>query len=785
MNRNIRISIIVAVFLLGAIIMFLPQLSGSAFFWEDFAEQVYPVQNYAAVETALGNVPLWNPFSFGGMPFLADPQVGWFYPLNRLMGLFVSDGVLPVGIVQLFIILHFLIAQIAMFFFLRDLKRSYAAAMLGAVGYSFSMIFMCHVFHPMMIYQFAWFPLAFSLFKKALDKRCILYGLWSGLVFAMMFHAGHPQTTVYLLLITIFYFLWDFISNLRNKQFESGRAIAQFVAAAAVVGIVATGIYMVQLLPTRQLQANAVRSEMTYEKTAEGSLEYKQIFQSVIPKLFGEIKGNNNTPQAGNSFHLSQKGNPLPYYYYWDTGYYFGIAILLLGLVGALAGFKKKVPAFMIFIAIFGIFYALGNNFFLHPILNKLPVLNYFRMPGRIMIIAVFAFSSLAAYGFDYLSDANYKSSKRRNTLFWASVFPVLVIGGTILSIIPNLIDTPQSSLSFVKGQAGLALLFFLITLAGSFMLLKVKKTATIFAIGSFLTLALFIDLYLSGHELNIRSEKIDDMTGRSVPFSIKSEYELPQTLKGTIIPNLPKDIFRTNTRIPKPINYPVIKRNAGMINRVLMTDGYNQLNLDYRIPPFENRQDANDMLNVRYVFQVNDGGIVFYDNQKTTYGAFRMYHDYKVMSPAEQKEDIKNLAHDYRKTVLLDGTPTLKMPAMQNDSTTINSQIQCKEYESNHITCEVQTDENGIMVFSEIWYPAWVAYIDGQKTPVYRANYSLRAIEVPAGKHTIEMRYESEAFQKGGMISMLTLIFSILGLIGFAVGSRIKKCKQEKSCSN
>src|ERR1051326_1606754 len=66
-----------------------------AFFWEDFIYQYYPFRNFAAVSMNNGQLPLWNPFTFNGMPFQADIQTAVFYLPNLLLTLFVSSGRLP------------------------------------------------------------------------------------------------------------------------------------------------------------------------------------------------------------------------------------------------------------------------------------------------------------------------------------------------------------------------------------------------------------------------------------------------------------------------------------------------------------------------------------------------------------------------------------------------------------------------------------------------------------------------------------------------------------------
>ena len=91
----------------------------------------------------------------------------------------------------------------------------------------------------------------------------------------------------------------------------------------------------------------------------------------------------------------------------------------------------------------------------------------------------------------------------------------------------------------------------------------------------------------------------------------------------------------------------------------------------------------------------------------------------------------------------------------------------------------ESESAENGIAVFSEVYYKTWRAFIDGEEVPVLRANYILRAIEIPAGKHQIEFRCKDELLQKTQSISVVTSVFIILILLllgGFGIYRKIRE---------
>ncbi len=96
---------------------------------------------------------------------------------------------------------------------------------------------------------------------------------------------------------------------------------------------------------------------------------------------------------------------------------------------------------------------------------------------------------------------------------------------------------------------------------------------------------------------------------------------------------------------------------------------------------------------------------------------------------------------------------------------------ISLQSYEPNYLVYESQTDSEALAVFSEIYYPyGWNAFIDGQPAKHLCANYVLRAMPVPAGKHKIEFRFQPKTYETGNTIAMIgsLLLFASIGLTGY-----------------
>jgi len=751
--------IISVVFALTTVIFFWDHLFGDVYFWEDFAEYVFPTQTFAAREFA-GGIPFWNPYTFLGMPFYADLQVGFLYPLNRVLSLFVTDSArLPIGAVQFITIFHFFIAQIAMYYFARYFKISSWGAIISAISYGFSMIMVCHVIHPMMLNHLAWFPLVSMFFIKGIQSGDLRATIWSGLILGISMLSGHPQTVLYEGLFLLIIFLWIFKPN---TNFKSGKSIAKILIAGILPIIIAAGIFSVQYLPSKVLAENSQREEISYEKATEGSLQFSQIVSAVVPNIFGQVTGDRSERPT---FFLKFKGaNQI--HFYWETAFYFGVAALILGLFAFTYLFKNRIGALFAFIAGFGFLYALGENFIVFDIFSGLPLFGSFRNPGRIMFYVVLAFSVLSGFGFDILWK-EIKSKAAMKRLIIVTALPLLIAILTASGIMGSALDAPEVISSEIIGYGMVSLFFILSIFAFSFAINKDYLNPIVGA--SAIIILLFIDLNIAGGDFNKSPNNPEDI------------YTLNQQLKQTLKPNPPDDIFRVSMRLYNP-SFMAMNRNQGMMDEIMLIEGYNPLILQKVLPPApeldaeRSRRLVHNLYNVKYDIAIDprQGGATFIEHPDRYQRAW-LVNDYKVMTSEEVEATMKSDYFDYNQIVFLESKPIFGKKSDFSGS----NYVKCLEYENNLIKYEVNAEQNSILVFSEIFYPEWVANIDGEDVDIIRANYSFRAIAVPPGKHIIEMKFESSAFNNGLIISILTFVISISLLVFMSIISKKKDKSQ------
>ena len=130
----------------------------SSFFWEDFLYQYYAFRSFAAVSLAGGQLPLWNPYTFNGMPFQADIQSAIFYIPNLLLTFFAHGGRLDFWWVELSIVLHFALAGSCMCLLAECFGVGRWYALFAGIAYCLSGFMVGHLIHQGFIYQAAWLP---------------------------------------------------------------------------------------------------------------------------------------------------------------------------------------------------------------------------------------------------------------------------------------------------------------------------------------------------------------------------------------------------------------------------------------------------------------------------------------------------------------------------------------------------------------------------------------------------------------------------------------------------
>lgn len=748
---ELRTPWVLGIFSLVTVIFFWSHLSGSAFLWEDFKEFTYPNEVFAARNFMNGSLPFWNPFSFNGMPFLADLQIGFFYPGNILMYV-LSGGTLGVWLAQFVVILHYPLAMFGAWKLSRSLGISSWGSLVSGLAYGLTGMMVVHMIHPNVVEHLAWFPLIFYFFRRGLVERSWFHALAAGTTLGVAMLTGHPQSALYIVLFLFAYTCYQFVADIRSQDAAPRTGgVVQALLCAALPIAVGVGFFAIQLLPSQELAGLSERAVMPYEKTLEGKLEMGQLLTVVAPKYFGTAGGNEAKAQENPWWFPPEKR-----YFYWETAIYFGVTTLLLSIVGLASRRLGGMGWFLAAMGALGLFYALGDGFFVHPIMGRLPLFSSFRIPTRMAIYLSLGAAVLAGAGVDRMVRGVADNGLARVALIAGGV--VVAMALFVVTGMANTMFNPPEALIAGRGATGVpGLLLGALTALVAWLALRDKISAT--ATGGVVVALVIIDLALFGIGQNSAKENPE----KDVYAAADAQFTM---LKATP----PDKLFRVSMRNEQGMLMP---RNQGPYSGIMLYEGYNPLLLARRVPPTASVSDAFDLLDIRYGLGMDSAtgntGLV---ERPTALPHARMVYNAVVVPPAEAKEKLAGGSIDTRSTVMLEEDPGLKLDGTGTGTATII------DYSAGHIAVDVKSDKGGVLVLSEIWYPAWQVTVDGAPAKLLQANYSLRGVAVAAGNHRVEMVYESTAFSTGRVVTIVTAVVAVAGMVVLA---RRKKSPEDE----
>lgn len=356
--------------LLAALILvfyWTPLTSPSATIQWDAVDTHYSPQKYFADRVHRFELPFWTPYVFSGFPFLADPQVGAFYPLNWP---FFLLGITPRAI-QWELALHAWLACAGAFLLLRRLVENRVAALLGACAYGLSGFFAGHSSHVGIFQGASLLPWLLLWLHRALESSFLRFAALGGLTGAMIVLAGHFQTALY-----AFAALGLFAAAELLHRPKAWRRVAGFVLlVVALAGVLSA----IQTLPGLELTAASIRAGADFGASREGILELRALLGLVWPDALGILSGSYRGPADITQYC-----------------FYAGVLLLPLAALGLRdAGVRLRALLLIVPAA----WYMLGPAAGLYRLGAWLPGFHQVRSPVNGWFVAALGLAVLAAAG--------------------------------------------------------------------------------------------------------------------------------------------------------------------------------------------------------------------------------------------------------------------------------------------------------------------------------------------------------------------------------------------------
>ncbi len=699
----------------------------------DFVDQFWAFGVFEVRQLFDGHLPLWNPYTYGGHPFVADIQAAVFYPPSLLTALFSAPWQFAIYALELEAIAHVFLASFFTYLFAKRLLGHRFAALVAALVFTYGGYLTSYPIQQLAILEVqVWLPLILWLLSIAWEKWDRRgegrWFIWAGLAFGVSVLAGHPQSSMYVFYLCLLY-----------SALESYRAAGKLwhkIGLFCLFLVTGIGVAAVQLVPSVEYMLVSTRAGGTYEEMA-GGFPLHDLLQVLLPGVLGGW-------------------SPL----------YVGILPLLLVALGIYLVRDRRV-FFWSALALVALLLSLGGSTFLYsPFYVLVPGFSIFRGQERVAFVFSFAMAMLAGYGARVLFESMSDGRRERMRAFSWGLLPAVV--ASLILVVAFLYGWARAGLA-VDSPFG-ALLNRSILLA-VFLLLGVgcifarrREFGGMRLLMVVTGLVVVFDLFTVNWQNNVQERNPQEEYG-------------PRVLLAPV--QADDDSFRVYNDWRLPGNY-------GMVYEVEDIGGASPLRLQWydELASAVPEERLWELLNVKYVITGRRSLLpvseVLYEEplgEGTTYlhrledflPRAWVVHQAQVLRGKEALELLADPDFDPLAMVVLEEEPSAPLPTRAGGS---ESTVTIVEREPTRVVLEAECADRGILVVSEVYYPGWRAYIDGEETRIHRANHALRAVELEAGFHRVQLVYDPVSFKIGLVISAGTLI----AVAGAAARSRIRR---------
>ena len=764
----------------------------------------------------------WTNSIFGGMPtYQMSPSYDSTDMLKGIENLY--HLYLPTYVWYVFVML------LGFYILLRAFDFKVWMATLGAIIWAFSSYFFIIIAagHIWKLITLAYIPPTIAGMVWCYRGKCLMGGLVTALFVALQIMSNHVQMTYYFLFVMLFMVIAYGVQAFRENTLAF---YLKRTGVLIVAGLLGVCINLSNLYHTYEYSKESMRgkSELVKENSAnqtDSGLERDYITQwsygigETFSLLVPNVKGGASVPLAANEKAM-EKANPMYGSIYSQLGQYWGEQPGTSGPV--------YVGAFVVFLFILGLFivkgpmkWALlaatilsillswGKNFmgFTDFFIDYVPMYNKFRAVSSILVIAEFTIPLLAMLALkEVISTPTIIKERKKDFLIsfgltgglalLFAIFPRVFFPSYVSTmemnalqsipadqLMPLLANLEEMRMSLFTSDA---LRSFFIILIGVNLILAygMGKLKPNVLIGALAVLCL-VDMW-DVNKRYLYDEQFVEKEVQTQGFqqTETDKFILEDEALDYRVLNLATNTFNENNtaywhksvggyhaaklrRYQEMIEEHISGEMQGLYKAVADAGGEME-----KLNPAE--FPVLNMLNTRYfIFPLQGGQTVPLDNPFALGNAWFVDEVQYVDDANEEIEAI----HGFNplQTAVVDKKFETLVKAVSSDST---ATIELVSYEPNYLKYEVNSDKGGTVVFSEIYYPGWQSSIDGEEAPHGRANYILRAMNVPAGKHVVEFKFDPDSLHVTETIAFIAL--GLLALMAIVViFLKVKACRK------
>jgi hypothetical protein len=749
-----------------------PALAGK-FLVNPYSDQYiagYAFREFAASTLrATGHFPLWNPYLFGGMPYIAAMHGDVFYPTFLLRMVLPTDVAMTWGF-----IIHVFLAGLFTFGFLRVLGYGFYGALVGGIAYMMSGQIASYVSpgHDGKLFVSALFPLALWILHRGIrEGKNWSWGAFA-LIIGLCVLSPHPQLLQYTLLASGAYALFLAFSAVDGRTLPRPTAMKRLAVALGAV-VVGLAIGAVQYLPVREYVSWSPRAGgfADYSTATSYAWPPEELLNAYLPQFSGML----NSYWGRNSIHLHSD--------------YVGAVVLLLAgaaFIGLRTDPHRKQIVFWSIALLVSLLWSLGSaTSFYHIPYAIIPGTKYFRAPATIFFVGTLAIAILACAGAERFVEGRVKRKYLIGWLIAGGVIALLASAGALTSFAESFAEDRQldalraNSGALIAGAwrsfafVALAVALGLATLGG-----RISARAAAWALAAVMTIDLWTveRLYWMFSPLAkviYASDSIVDM--------LKAE---PQPVRVLAVPfEQPRqpDAFLTGDALMTHRIRNVLGYHGNQLGR------YNELTGGRTNPQQLFNPNVLRLTNTKYLL-TNIPEIPFLPNFVLAKGPVRnasgdvvyLYrlsgdNPYSWLTPVAVKAPdeqvlatVINPRFDVKGAALFDTSAKVRATAgVQTLPAPISVTTSVSHYEPGKVRIDLSAPapDGASLVVSENYYPGWKATVDGKNAPIGRADYTFIGVELPAGARSVQLDFTSPTYERGKVITWIAILFGFLVL--------------------
>jgi hypothetical protein len=709
---------------------------GRGFYVSDLGVYHYPMKHVVREAVRSGEFPYWNRLYTGGAPLAANPAYELFYPPQWLV------YVLPFHFgLQLHILLHFAIAMTGMFVLLRRLSVSIAAAILGSIAFVFCGSYVSLSSKLPILFSVSWLPLALWLLMRFIESRTAARLLPLAAVLAMQWIVGEPTVAMQ---------TWAIIGGWSLLRILRKSSEAKRIAAALGMAIAASLLLAsVQLLPAIDFVRDTVRTKtFDFRVVANWSTPPLRLVELVLPGVLRHITAANGTALITTIYPFRADA--------YLTEIYAGLLIVLLAIAGVLAGIRGR----WLFLGTTAgsVIVAMGEHTPLLRILYDTGLFSAVRFPEKFLLTAAFAISVWGAFVFDRLIEGD------RRVIRWTSALAIVWLLIAIVLLL-GFDDRRYFVINCIRAAVVVAWLW----------VMRTRRSNAITIAGIVLLAA---DLWYG--TLNAvpraRREFFDPppvlaAVDASQPYRIFNEVAW-QGWEGDPVVNQLFDVppgpglwwlMRNSAfpEIPATRGIPLAMEDDIDLTSLTNTDDFRQ---SFKGARSTHLPDADlpyaRMSNVGWRVRlpaVLKGPMQLDPTKAMPVEIVPVPHTerYAFAGRLERAPD----AGGFRYAVEHNAADPSVAYIAAEPFAPANARVTRVRETANTTTIDVIAAGRAFIVASVTEHRYWSATIDGHAAPLIPTNLAYQGLIVPAGAHTIAMRYRNPLIPIGAAISLLTLI--------------------------